>query len=84
MMAERPVVATAAGGALEIVDDGITGLFVRPNDPEQLAKAVAKLTSDPDYARRIAEAGHAHALDTFGLPAAVAKTNAVIARVVEE
>jgi phosphatidylinositol alpha 1,6-mannosyltransferase len=43
-----PVVAPAAGGPLDLVDDGATGFLVPPGDPGALAAAVAKLTADPD------------------------------------
>jgi len=41
-----PVVAPAAGGPLDLVDDGVTGFLVAPGDPGALAAAVAKLASD--------------------------------------
>jgi phosphatidylinositol alpha 1,6-mannosyltransferase len=43
-----PVVAPAAGGPLDLVDDGVTGFLVPPGDSGALAAAVAKLTADPD------------------------------------
>jgi len=43
-----PVVAPAAGGPLDLVDDGVTGFLVPPGDPGALAAPVAKLTADPD------------------------------------
>jgi glycosyltransferase involved in cell wall biosynthesis len=36
----RPVVGMAAGGALETVMDGITGVLVAPEDPGALAEAL--------------------------------------------
>jgi glycosyltransferase involved in cell wall biosynthesis len=42
----KPVVATAAGGPLEIVVDGATGLLVPPNNPAALAGALQTLTAD--------------------------------------
>ena len=39
--AGRPVVAVAAGGALETVIDGHTGILVTPDDPEALARGLA-------------------------------------------
>jgi phosphatidylinositol alpha 1,6-mannosyltransferase len=41
-----PVVAPAAGGPLDLVEDGVTGFLVSPGDPDALAAAVARLTSD--------------------------------------
>lgn len=55
--AGRPVIAYAAGGALDTVVEGVTGLFFREPTPESLAQAVQRL--DPSaYAPA---ALHAHA-----------------------
>jgi glycosyltransferase involved in cell wall biosynthesis len=42
----RPVVATRVGGLPELVEDGVTGLLVEPDDPAALADAVAALLAD--------------------------------------
>lgn len=51
-----PVVAPAAGGPLDIVEDGVTGFLVPPGDADALAKAVSELAGD--WLLRIAQ-GHA-------------------------
>jgi len=61
MMACRPVVATRAGGAVEIVEHGRTGLLVSPGDPEDLASVLRELTRNKVLASRIAQDGSAHA-----------------------
>lgn len=43
----RPVVATAAGGPLEIVTPGETGLLVPPRAPRELAQALEELAQNP-------------------------------------
>ena len=47
-----PVVASAAGGVAEAVDDGRTGMLVRPGDHRELARALAWLAGDPPEAAR--------------------------------
>jgi phosphatidylinositol alpha 1,6-mannosyltransferase len=42
-----PVVAPAAGGPLDLVDDGETGFLLTPGDAGALADAVARLAADP-------------------------------------
>ena len=42
-----PVVATTAGAIPEVVEDGVTGLLVPPDDPEALAGAMNSLLGDP-------------------------------------
>jgi glycosyltransferase involved in cell wall biosynthesis len=47
MAAGRPIVATAVGGTIDAVRDGLTGILVRPRQPEETATALARLLSDP-------------------------------------
>jgi L-malate glycosyltransferase len=56
MAAGLPVVASAVGGLLDLVDHGRTGLLVPPSDPEALAGAIAALVADPARAARIGAA----------------------------
>jgi phosphatidylinositol alpha 1,6-mannosyltransferase len=44
---ELPVVAPAAGGPLDLVEDGVTGYLVPPADPDAVTAAVARLAADP-------------------------------------
>ena len=41
-----PVVATRVGAIPELVEEGVTGLLVPPDDPEALADAINSLLSD--------------------------------------
>jgi len=52
-----PVVASRIGGLSEVVDDGITGLLVPPQDENALAEAIAKLVMDKPLRERMGEAG---------------------------
>ncbi len=65
--ARRPVVAAAALGHLESIEDGRTGLLVTPGDPVAFADAVEALLDDPERARRMAEDARASALQRFTL-----------------
>ncbi len=65
LAAGLPVVATAVGGNLEIIQDGITGLLVPPQDSQALAAALMRLLSDNDLAVRIAGAGHDYVKQNF-------------------
>jgi len=51
-----PVVATRVAALPEIVEDGVNGRLVPPDDPAALADAVAGLTADPDGRRRLGAA----------------------------
>lgn len=54
---EVPVVASRAGGLIETVRDGVTGLLVPPGDPEALADAVVKLLGDSSLRRKMGMEG---------------------------
>jgi glycosyltransferase involved in cell wall biosynthesis len=60
MHAGLPVVATAIGGAREIVDPAC-GLLVPPDDPAALGEALRGLVLDPALRARLGAAGPAHA-----------------------
>jgi nucleoside-diphosphate-sugar epimerase/glycosyltransferase involved in cell wall biosynthesis len=49
------VVGTNVGGIPEIIEDGVTGLLVPPENPQALAQAILKLLRDPIYAKHLAE-----------------------------
>jgi glycosyltransferase involved in cell wall biosynthesis len=56
-----PVVASRLGAMAEIVDDGVTGRLVRPNDPVELAaavRAVSTLGEELDGMRQAARAAY--------------------------
>jgi glycosyltransferase involved in cell wall biosynthesis len=56
MAAGRPVVATRTGGIPDLVDDGRTGILVRPNAPGALAEALEKMIASPELRRRMSDA----------------------------
>lgn len=61
-----PQVAGDSGGAAEAVVDGETGVVVRhPDDPVEVAAALARLLDDPDTCRRMAVAGRDRAVEAF-------------------
>ena len=61
MAAGLPVIASAVGGLLDLIEPERTGLLVEPGDPVALANAIRRLAGDPDLAARIGEAAQAEA-----------------------
>ncbi len=57
MACEAPLVASAVGGIIEVVEDGETGLLVPPGRPEELARAIVALLDDTPRARAMGAAG---------------------------
>ena len=77
MAMEKPVVATDAGGLVESVVHGETGLIVPAGDPTPLARALIELLGDPARARSMGRAGRQRALAHFDRPRIVERLLAV-------
>ena len=59
----RGVVASRAGGVLDLVDDGVQGLLVDPEDTVGLAGALATVLSQREVAERLGAAASARFAD---------------------
>lgn len=81
MLAGRPVVATKAGGALEIIEDGEHGRLVHPDDGPALAAALHELFNNPEYASRLASAGRERARALFSVDRMIRTLTTVITTV---
>ena len=62
-----PVVATRVGGVEELVENGVTGLLVRPGDAVGLADSLERLLEDPELAARMGLAARQVAERKFSL-----------------
>ncbi len=62
-----PVVSTTVSGIPEIIDSGINGLLVRPEDPESLAAELEKLLKSRELRDKFAHAGRQKAIQKFDL-----------------
>jgi glycosyltransferase involved in cell wall biosynthesis len=52
-----PVVGCRSGGVCEIIEDGVTGLLVPPNDADALYTTLAQLLSDAQLCKTIGQRG---------------------------
>jgi alpha-maltose-1-phosphate synthase len=88
MACEAAVVATATGGIVEVVQDGVTGLLVpfeqapgsiEPRDPAAFSRAIAErvnaLLADPGRAGEMGRAGRARAVEAFDWSSIAAQTS---------
>ncbi len=65
MAARLPVVATRVGGTREVVEDGVSGLLVPPQDDRALAQAIESVMREPERRRILGEAGRARVEERF-------------------
>lgn len=73
MAAGRPAVCTSVGGMPEVVETGVTGLVVPPQNPKALGDALSRLASDPQEADELGRAARERVLERFSWPAVVAR-----------
>jgi glycosyltransferase involved in cell wall biosynthesis len=76
----KPVVSTAAGGPLEIVKNGETGLLVPPGDAGAMANAINALLSDPELRLAVGKKGLIRFQQKFTARAMACATLAVYER----
>jgi glycosyltransferase involved in cell wall biosynthesis len=79
----KPVIASAAGGIVDIVKDNETGILVPPGDAEALAKAISRAMDQPDQLARIARKGTQFAESAFGWDTIVSDLRKVYKTAVE-
>jgi starch synthase len=96
MACRAPVVASATGGILEVVVDGVTGYLVPfdqnpvtsfPLHPQQfsrdLAAKISALLADPDKARRFGDAGRKRAEEKFSWSTIAEQTIGLYRRLID-
>ena len=66
-LAQKPVIATAAGGAIELIEDRVTGRLVPPGDAKALAKTIEELLNDRTTAIDLEKQGYEQAKTNFSL-----------------
>jgi glycosyltransferase involved in cell wall biosynthesis len=71
MAGGAPIVATAVGGVPELIEDGVHGLLVRPEDPAALAAGMQSLLEDPELAARLGAAAKERQRANFDLDVVV-------------
>jgi glycosyltransferase involved in cell wall biosynthesis len=81
MACGRPVVATAVGGLVDSVADGVTGDLVPPRNPERLAEVLAALLADDDRRAAYGAAGVRRARERYRWSRVVADTETVYRQV---
>jgi glycosyltransferase involved in cell wall biosynthesis len=67
MMAGKPVVASALGGPIDVIDNGVTGRLVPAGDSAALAGAIDDLLSNPEAAAEMGRRGRERAVQRYDI-----------------
>lgn len=65
MAAGAVPITTRVGAIPDVMQDGLHGIFVNPNDSEGLARAIIRLDDDRAQLNRMAEAGRRRILESY-------------------
>ena len=84
MASGRPVIATAAGGVLDIVEDERNGLLVPPRDAASMAEAILRLLVDRGQADRIGQQAQRCARERFSVDRHVTAIQQVYQRILPQ
>jgi glycosyltransferase involved in cell wall biosynthesis len=83
MLAGVPVVASASGGIVDTIDDGVTGLLVPEGDAEAIAASVRTLLGNDHSRRAIVEAASQSARQRFSREASARAFDGLFRSLVE-
>lgn len=83
MTMARPIIAPNHGGAVEMIEDGVSGLLFPPGDAGALADSIRRLKSDQGLGCRLGEAARAVALQTFAIREHVRQVEGVYERILD-
>jgi glycosyltransferase involved in cell wall biosynthesis len=78
MFVGTPVIASDAGGAREILTNGVTGQLTPMNDAPALAAAITRYLDEPDWARTVAAKAQTDAESRFSAAAMTERFNEIL------
>ncbi len=79
MACGTPAVGTQVASIPEIIEDGVTGFLVPPNDPALLGRALTCLASNSLRSRQFGDAARCAVVERFSWPAVVSRCLAIYA-----
>jgi glycosyltransferase involved in cell wall biosynthesis len=79
-----PTISSNRGAGVEMMRDGVDGLLVDPDRPEQIAEAVTNVLRDDSLAERIGDRGRKRIEECFSIDKLVAKNEAFFRRCIDQ
>jgi glycosyltransferase involved in cell wall biosynthesis len=83
MLCGKPIIATAAGGAIELIEDAQTGWLTPPKDVLKLAETINHCRQYPEMTDKIAQAGKSSATQRFNLSEIQQQIDALLCQVIK-
>jgi glycosyltransferase involved in cell wall biosynthesis len=71
MLVGKPIVAPRAGGVVEMLEEGVTGMLYDEGSAKSLGEAIAMALADPERSAEIGAAARRHALSHLSLESMV-------------
>jgi len=84
MASGLPTIVSRVGGNTELVEDGVTGLIVPPEDSAALSAALLKLLREPDVARQIGQNGREFVVRNFSFERLVRQVDTLYTELLQE
>jgi len=84
MASGLPTIVSRVGGNTELVEDGVTGLIVPPEDSAALSAALLKLLREPNVARQIGQNGREFVVRNFSFERLVRQVDALYTELLQE
>ncbi|MEA5465656.1 glycosyltransferase [Leptothoe sp. PORK10 BA2] len=81
MLCGTPVVAAAAGGAVELIDHGQTGWLTPPGDAKKLADIINTCQQQASQSKAIAQKAQQRAIQSFNLAATNLQISQLLSRI---
>jgi glycosyltransferase involved in cell wall biosynthesis len=84
MLCQTAVVATAAGGAIELVQPGATGWLTPPGQVAELQQVIRAVQESPQVAAQIVENAYQYAMENFQLSQVQQQTDDLLTQITVE
>lgn len=78
-----PIVATAIGGVVDLIQDGVTGILAPPDDPDKLASALERLIRDARLRSDVGSHARVRAIEEFSLEKTISRVTDLYSHIVE-
>jgi len=74
MAMQVPVIMTSVGGAEEAIEEGVTGMLIRPGNADELAQRMENVLSDDDWRLQMGKNARQRVLEKFTADKMIAKS----------